>query len=145
MWAKNIQSIKLQTAHLDPAKRKIHLKTLIIELVSDRDLKSKIEILEDPMHMLKQIVTKLGSAQALQMAAKVRIASLPNLGTWSQQTANLNLAVLLFDRTRSGPGLESLDDELFSLMIRYFLSSPSNESNDCQAIPNNRRPVNSIH
>ena len=42
LWAKTVESIKLQTAHLDPAKRKIRHKTLIFESVSDRELKSKI-------------------------------------------------------------------------------------------------------
>ena len=76
--------------------------------------------------MLLQIVSKLGTAKSLQTAEKVRIVSLPNPGTWAQQTANLNRAVLLYDRLRSGPGLELLDDELFSLMIRHCLSLQSN-------------------
>ena len=75
--------------------------------------------------MLYQIVVNLGTTQALQTAAKVRLATLPNPGTWHQQTANLNLAVLLYERLQSGPGLESLEDELFSLLIKHCLSAQS--------------------
>ena len=47
----------------------------------DKDLKEKIEIIDNPQNMLMQITTKLGNTQALQTAAKVRLASMPSPGS----------------------------------------------------------------
>ena len=77
--------------------------------------------------MLRQIQDKFGNVTKLQTAAKARIVGLPSLGTWSYQTSNLNLAVMLIDRLHAGPGLEALYEELFSFMVKNCVSNMSQE------------------
>ena len=74
---------------------------------------------------MKQITEKYGNVTALQTAAKLRIVNLSSPGSWTQQTINLNVAVLIYDIINSGPGLSALDDELFNLIVKHCLSTQS--------------------
>ena len=101
------------------------MKHLLLQSIEDKDFKEKLSIMDCPFTMMKQITKKYGNVTALQNADKLRIVSLSSPGSWTQQTINLNVAVLIYDRIHSGPRLSALDDELFNLMVKHCLSTQS--------------------
>ena len=81
VWAETVQNIKDQTVKLEPSKRKVRLKHLLLQSIEDKDLKEKLSIIDCPFTMMKQITEKYGNVTALQTAAKLRIVSLSSPGS----------------------------------------------------------------
>ena len=95
---------------------------MVLASVKDADLKSRLSTIEDPLVIIDQLQTKYVNSLQMQKDAKRRVRKINPPSNWAEQTAALNLAVNIIELFRDGPGITSLDDQLFELLITHCLT-----------------------
>ena len=142
-WATAVQCIKSSTKHLEKTRRDSRLHSLIMESLTNSEVKKKVQAISEPMDLIKSIEENLGTTEKLIAECKRRVKNLCTPTNWGTQTTNCEVIRNLIIAMKNGPGLESWDEELFSSMITKATTRDTRrkwESKQREAVVANRAP-----